>query len=270
MARPRNQNVPRTHKRRRRYKWSVVGLVILLVLFIGWLNWPRFWIKEVEVVGNKLANASDIANLVEGELEQRIIWLFPRRHIWLYPRAALRARLLEVFPRLATAQIYRDGDSKLRVVVSERRGRYIWCEASSAVPAQASEQCHFVDATGVVFAPAPHFSRPIFLEFVGDKPAEDDFESLVELKNQIELLLQNKLGSDWYISRAMHMGGDDWRFSAKQLAIDFNIQHQAVLVNNLTAVFNDPALGDKFMRDQDRLLSLDLRFPPKIFYRFGP
>lgn len=153
-------------RRRKRRLLAVGGAVLSLVLLCGgvvWLSYASFMrVERVVVSGNKTLASSTVVAIVEKELVGTYGYVFPRNNIFIYPKAEIRAAITERFPVLKQADIHAIDFKSIEVVLVEREPRALWCGGVGA-----PEPCVFMDDTGVVYAPAPEFSAPVYVSYYG-------------------------------------------------------------------------------------------------------
>ncbi len=159
-------------RRRRAFPWVSLGLVVLVIglgfSFVYLANLPRLAIKELRIKGTHLLAPGDLLAVAEQSLEGKYLGLINKNNFFLYPRERLSAALLSRFDKLAVAESQTDYGGVLTVRVREHEAAALWCVLDSV----GAKTCHFLDETGLAFAPAPKFSGPVLFEITASRPAE--------------------------------------------------------------------------------------------------
>lgn len=280
MANPR-QELKQTNRqaRRRLLKRRLVVLVVLLVLIlvglIFFLRLERWQVRDIMVRGNRVTSSADVIKVVEAQLAGHYFYLLPHRQRWFYPERAIEDGLLEQFPRLqSVVTSIRRG--QLVVVVKEYSPAAVWCPG---------EVCYFVNDKAQAFSPAPQFSRPIYLtvetalaELTLPGPANftsADLTKLLDLQAQFQTLFDTYWSETVGIFSARHLEAGDYAFAVRPEALDqsFTVminlaRSSADTLNTLEPLLSSDKLLTELASQHLSLDYLDLRFAPKVFYRF--
>ena len=145
-----------------------------------------------------------------------------------------------------------------------------------------------MDATGFIFAPAPQFSAHVFLTLeggllagspLGQQPIPAaNFTQLLAVRQWLQAAFASTTLADFGIYRALKGEAADYVLLAEHLDFPertFRIilsLNQDLNLAGLDAVsaLNSPALESSLNQPGLMLDYLDLRFDPKIFYKFKP
>lgn len=188
------EHIPASKARAKRRKslYLKVGIVAcFLILAIGGLVFtlrlPSLQVTSVEVVGASTLATEDLRASIDREMDGSYLLVVPRSSIFLYPKRSIENALSEQYPKLRSVGVRFKDFGSIAVSVSEREPSALWCGASSA----DARQCYFMDAQGLLYAPAPSFSGPVYVSYYGalssDVPlrasflGEDRFASLAAL-----------------------------------------------------------------------------------------
>lgn len=271
---------PRAPKRPPRL-WLIIFGIALVILFAGSLfvaYHQKLTIQNITVDGNKTVDDMAIRAVIEKELAGKYLLVYPKRNALIYPAGKIVAAVGAAFPRLSSVKLSEDGFQSLRLAVEERKGEYLWC--------LLDDTCYFTDATGFVFAPAPKFSGHLYLEIAAgsaENPVgrqvmpEKDFRRLVKFYVDLSQALAVSVLAPAAIYRAEPGNLSDWNFlvssggeNATVWQIRFDAQEDlSSALMAARAVFADEKFAEELTENNYRLEYLDLRFAPKIFYRFA-
>lgn len=261
------------------------GFLLFAVLFVASLFLayrPKLLIAQVSVTGNKTVSNLALRQVINAQLSGKYWGLYPKNNAFLYPRAELIAALTAAFPRLSAITLDQPDSRRLALTVKERRGEYLWCLPSPAdVP---DNDCYFADETGFVFAPAPQFSSPLYFEFVAansESPLgrqalpEADWQKLLSAKQELSIILASSFLGEQKLWQAAPAELRDWYFHAKsptgrdwEIRLDLD-QDLTVAFQTLRSVLVEPGFISESLANQSELEYLDLRFAPKVFYRYN-
>jgi len=251
--------------RKKKRKSLALQLVIFGALFIGIFVGIGYLaqaaslnVKTVTILGNIAVEESEVENLVREELSGKYLWLYPKTNFLLYPKHKIKTRLASEFKTFRDIDIEIKEDQTMEVRVSEREGKYLWCQSSG-------EPCYFMDETGYVFAEAPYFSGNIYFKFFGlidDGPlgsyyAESNFKKLTEFREEIAKLALNP--------SAMYADSENFELRTSlgikiYLKEDFNSTKSA---ENLRLILG----SDELKKRSADLDYIDLRYGNKVYYK---
>ena len=289
MANPR-QELKRTNQqtRRRLIKRQLVALLVLLIfIIIGlifFLRLDRWQLRDIVVRGNRVTSSADLTNAVESQLAGNYFYLLPRRQRWFYPERSIEDDLLEQFPRLQLA-ITSVRNGQLVLVVKEYSPAAVWCPGGPTPDAPIGASCYFVNDKAQAFSPAPQFSRPIYLTITTAKadltlpsPASFsalDLSALLALQSQLQTLFDNYWPETVGIFLTRQLEAGDYSFtvlakaSNRSFEVMVNLERSLVdTLQTLEPLLSSDSLITKLADKNLSLEYLDLRFAPKVFYRF--
>jgi cell division septal protein FtsQ len=153
-------------RRRRRRVLLISGIVLMLVLLIAGVAWllrtPFVRVGAIEVSGARSVATSSVEEYVRSQLLGTYLWIFPRNSIFLYPREGIREGLLLRYPELREADVHASNFHTVSVTLSERQPVALWCPSVGF-----SGPCSYMDESGIIYAPAPVFSEPVYVEYQG-------------------------------------------------------------------------------------------------------
>lgn len=155
--------------RRRLALVGVLGFFVLAGLLAGLSHMPFLQIDAVQLSGNRTLASTTLTAFVEERLEGSYFYVFPKRNIFLYPKTAIRDALVNEHPLLSAAEVHAVDFHTIAAQVVEREPRALWCPSADSAQAGA---CYLMDETGAVYAPAPSFSSPVYVEYHGTLAGE--------------------------------------------------------------------------------------------------
>jgi cell division septal protein FtsQ len=138
---------PHRHKRkksilRNRFFW--LGILILFsvgaIFYFLFLS-ETFQTGKIIVTGGEKVSKEEIERIVEGKLENRILF-FPTRSIFSVCLIETKEEILNSFPQVADVEIKRGFPDVLNVLVTERSGSAVWCQ---------EDKCFLLDDEGIIF-----------------------------------------------------------------------------------------------------------------------
>ncbi|MEK7068493.1 MAG: hypothetical protein AAB964_01625, partial [Patescibacteria group bacterium] len=135
-----------------------------LVAGLVWLSHAPFLrIETVTVTGVRSVASSSIQTLVRQRVQGVYGYLFAKDNILLYPQDEIAAALAAKYPQFKVVEVQAADFSTVKVTVVEREPKALWCLA----PHNQAGSCYFMDEDGVVYAPAPTFSAPVYISYRG-------------------------------------------------------------------------------------------------------
>ena len=143
-------------------KKIIIGTIVLLCLvgIVVLIRLPSLQVKTIVIEGTDVEDPEEVETLAWAHLEGKLFSLLPRTSMFLVPAARIEKQIAATFPRFSSVGVRRSGFDSLIVRVAEREGTSLWCVSD--------DRCFFMDADGVVFAPAPFFSGDAYVKiFVG-------------------------------------------------------------------------------------------------------
>ncbi|MBI2482390.1 MAG: FtsQ-type POTRA domain-containing protein [Candidatus Vogelbacteria bacterium] len=274
-------NKLRRRERSRRYYWWLALAILILASLVFMIETPWLQIKTVTVVGNKVVTDSEIMLVVESLSVGRYFYVIPKNHIVWYPIAKIKQQLSTTLPRLQRVEIYRRNFNEVEIKIVERSPLALWCVGVG------HDRCFFIDQTGLVYAPAPWFSRALFFEIIGTTspvtlPAEPVpafyLLKLVQFAAAGPSLLATTSSDVIRFESAELWPAGDAVFTVRnynlgpiltwQLRIDLD-QDLEVTGRNLSSVWHSNTFQQEFKTKHILLDYLDVRFGNKVFYKFN-
>ena len=127
---------------RNKFIWGVALSVCIAGVFsYNFLFSPFFQVRELRVSGNQKTASGELDKLIWSDLG-REIFLFQSRSIFLASPDRIEQNVIQMFPRIATAELKRELPDILTATVKEREQVAIWC---------GEARCFLVDKEGVIF-----------------------------------------------------------------------------------------------------------------------
>lgn len=268
-------------KKRRRvdsWLWLLLGVIVVIVAFFLLVNSSRLAIRGINVSGTRTLPATEVRNLANTVLDGHYPWLIARRNLWFYPRQELTAAISQKFPNIATVTLQITDDHALAITLNERVAVAQWCRLGT------DHDCYLVDKTGRLFAVAPQFSDGVFPTFRSGLVAEplgrkalpgDKFNQLLDLRQQLQATFASSTLSDFSVYQITESQADDYFLTAENGETPpRRFQILISLDSDLKQAATDAAIALASSAMATRLAAganleyLDLRFPPKVFYKF--
>lgn len=256
--------------RRRWKRWLFLVLLLGGTYGIGiLLRHPRFQIVTVGVVGTEVLAEEDVSASVQNILEGRYLWLFPKTSTFLIQTHTLERLLQEQYPRANTIRITRDGIRGLIVTITEYQEAYLWCTHS--------DECFFMDATGVVYSHAPVFSGSAYeriyagtpaaqLPFTGVSPSQVSFirtlstgmKDIGIAPTAIRFISPREVRIDFLHNK-----------KTAQFIVDPTVPAMTSLEYLYSGIRTDPLSG-VFGDETKQVSYIDVRYPNNIVYKILP
>ena len=258
---------PQLAKKRKKQLWVKVPIYIFLFLalfslppLLSYLPWTS--INNVVVDGNSVLSGNEISDYVEEKISGKYFKIFSKRNIFLYPKAGLERDLLENFSRLQVASVSFKNLNSIEVKVAEREPLAVWCFS----------ECYFIDAQGVIFAPAPTFSGTVYIKYhasadtdaaIGAQVIGDAL--FVHLHNFIEKIVRMGFNVD---EVAVENDGDVVLHTTQggQIMLTTREDFETTL-SYLESLMSDRATLQNLDAFMNSFSYIDLRFGKKIFIK---
>ncbi len=253
-------------------------MILLGSLFVA--HRPSLLISDITVKGTELVSPESVRTVVEQSLSGNYAWLYPKRHAWWYSAEAVADAVRHAFPQFSRVSVLQTAAAGLSIEVAEREAKYLYCLVS----------CYFMDASGFVFGPAASYSDHLFFEFgtrvaasttpIGTTPLPAaDFATIVDLRRRLELGLPNvnslaaaRLYRVEPLAEGEYQFLADWPSvaSSSPFAIRFSRDDAAATIaSSLLSAVTSSAFAHDWQEAPGRLMYLDARYLPKIFYKFA-
>lgn len=273
-------------KRRVLNKWFLSGLIFLCLLlaFIIVSNLETFQISRVKVSGTEVVSVSELSQLIQNNLLGRRLLIFPNRNAWIFPEMKIREGINREFINVDKLSFSTSNDfdhPTLSVQVQEKVPVVRWCRESSPT------ECYLSDKQGLIFALAPEFSHYIFPTIVqalpinplGIKPLSlNKFNQLIDCLRGLQGSLPKKIFNDFVVYQITDLKAGDYSFLVEnrlnpeenfRIMVNSEKDLGAAVRSTLTTL-SSPVLLEELNKNNRSLEYLDLRFAPKVFYKFRP
>ena len=130
-------------------------MVCMGIVFLMRLD---FWkIKEIKVGETERVNKVTVSEIAKKQIDGMYWKIFPKNNLLIYPKEAIKKEILNMEPVALAVKVNANLDHTLKINVKERLATALWCKKT--------EECYFVDETGIVFAPAG--DRGKFVKYYG-------------------------------------------------------------------------------------------------------
>lgn len=282
----RNVAHKKTHKpEKRSYKKLIIGSILflaLLTLFFLLMNRPYFFLKSVEVQGLKTIGEQDIHSYVDSYTNQKTWWFIPRKNIFFVKPEKLERSLQHQFPRIAEIDVSIENADTLRIVVTERDARLLWC-VNKPYESVFDEECYFTDQSGLFYTRAPYFSDRVFLKvFIAPEIAELSVGSSLYTEEQVIEFLHfiERLETEHNIvvQRVVIDSYDDVHLLIGRLENETFDQYPTILFNraqsyeevyrNINLTLDHESFKKDFSNIPYRFERIDVRFDGRLIYKF--
>lgn len=282
-------------QRIRRFGLIITAVIVLLGAVAGVSYINALEIHNVTVSGNSVVTTDELTHYIRDELSGRRLALFSRKNAFIYPKSAIVAGVYDRFTRVRDVDIGLKEINTLAVTVEERTPHALWCGDGSVfvdedrgiavgeTPAQGSgeQQCYFLDDTGFIYGPAPHFTGYVFFtyygpvegEIIGSRYVDEDYFADVEffIKSLRDLNLNP-------IAFARFDTGESRVYLQKETGREGSIGGYIIfhsgddldaVYENIRVLIEKEVLAEKLAEagKDAELAYIDLRYGNKVFYR---
>ena len=146
----------RLAERRRRRLWVRGVLIVILSLFLlGSLilvaRMDAFTVRQVAIVGSTRVGDGELSAMADQDATGTWMYLIPRRNIFLYPTAHVATDIQAAYPQFSNVVVKRSGLSTIKIYVTERQPRALWCDGTAPSETSASV-CYLLDQTGYIYS----------------------------------------------------------------------------------------------------------------------
>ncbi|MCX6713565.1 MAG: hypothetical protein NTV48_00460 [Candidatus Vogelbacteria bacterium] len=264
---------------------QIFGVILIFLIIVGlWLlfNCQFFRLNKFLVTGTTFENKSNIGQKAKEATLGSYYFFVPKDSVFFYQKDFILNFLRKSFPRLDSIEITSPELNSLKIVVTDKKPKLIWCEGENF-----SAKCFYLDDSGQTYSEAPNFSENIFFKLAGyDLGGKVGLkvltpEKLKRVATTLSFLAGilpelEKGGSSLKILQTKVLPADDFAVeiganssSTTKFQILFNANRETEdLVNNLSSVLKNESFLAEIKNKQQRLDYLDLRFGRKIFYKF--
>jgi hypothetical protein len=272
-------------KKRRILRNKMIFFVFcFLVLLIGLVflsRWEKINIDNIQISGNKVVETEAIEAVVQQNLTGHYLGLFPKTNFLLYPKKQIKNELENQFKRFSDVSIGLDNIKTLKISVTEREGKYLWC--GTLVPVlindTSSYKCYFMDQNGYIFDEAPYFSGNVYFKFYGPDSGDpanpigtyflkDKFEEIAGFKNTLKEFGMNP--ADFWLDKN---GDANISLSSEpdagpKIIFKINSDYEKIAESLQAAITTEP-LQTELTNKFSSLLYIDLRFGNNVYYKFS-
>ena len=264
--------------RRQRTK-EVVKIVLAALFFIGFI-WsvsyvsgaPQVTVQHIIVSGNSVVTTDQVVGVTESAMRGNLLGLFSNANILWYPKNKILNSLKYSYSWIDTVSINRVDLNTIEIKIKERVPVAVWCGLSISNP----QPCRLVDGNGYVFAQAPDFAGPAYLKLYGPLTSASwrgaEFFSQDGL-NHIFNFTKGLTGMQLKpVAAEVSLNSPQEEYAAV-LAGGTHIMVQVdgpipTLLMDLQSLFSQKSFMQSSVGGYSNLVSVDLRFGNKIFYKF--
>jgi hypothetical protein len=259
--------------RRKIFFWVFLFLLILVGLsFLS--KWEKINISDIQISGNKMVETKLIESVVKEKIDGNYLWVFPKTNFLIYPKGEIEKELTNKFKRLENISLKAKNFKTLEISLSERTALYTWCGATLPETIDNNQKCYFLDKNGYIFDEAPYFSGEVYLKFFGSASLgsyffQPNFARLISFKETTE-----KIGVKpviFYIQDdgdiKMFLSSPSMSQLGPEIIFPANSDFEKVAENLQTVLTTEPLKSD-FKSKYSSLLSIDLSFGNKVYYKF--
>lgn len=264
-------------KKQKKQIISFVFFVLLLSAFVYVMNLPYLRIDTVSIEGNTTLETEDIQNEVDSYLNEKWVFLIPKRNFLFVIPSQLEQRLKTSFSKIYDLNINPDLNT-LHIFVTERTPHSLWCE-DREYSSRFNERCFFSDQRGFLYTKAPYFSDNVFMKFFTSQTLRTgkryfSYEEFIAF----DTFLENMASREVDIQKIVFLDHGDIEVHVDSLLGKKLSQEPVILMNlevsyqqtlrNLEVVLGEPEFQQQFTSEEFRLGSIDLRFQDRVFYQF--
>ena len=265
-------------------------LLVLILIGLSFLSkWEKININDIQILGNKVVETKMIEEIVKEKIAGYYFWFFPKTNFLLYPKAEIKKELTDKFKRLKNISISVKNLQTVEISIVERIALYTYCGTTPPeLNNLETQKCHFLDQDGYIFDEAPYFSGEVYLKFYGlarkataegttnmneENPTssyyfQPNFGKLISFKDTVEKIgikpvafyVENSGDIKMFLSSSASQMGPEIIFKTDS---DF-----AQVAENLQTILSTEPFQSDFKNKYSSLLSIDLRFGNKVYYKF--
>lgn len=263
------------HRRRIVLIKFLISLLSLLAIFasLAYISrTPSLNISDIEIIGNKVADAEMIKADALKEIAGNYFFLFPKTNIFFYPKNSIKKELESQFKRLKDVNLSVKA-GVLQISLTEREPKYTWCGVTALDPT-LSEKCYFMDEDGFIFDEAPYYSGEVYFKFYGSADtgtyfSKENFKQLIYFKDTLTAIglkpVSLYVGDDGDVK--IFLSALNRTTTGPYITFKIDADFQKLAENLETALSTEPLLSS-FKNKYDSLLYIDLRFGNKVYYKF--
>ena len=225
-----------------------------------------------------MVDNEQIENVVNKIINQKYLWVFPKRNSFIYPTGQIKKTLATELKRLKNISVNVDANDlqTLNIKVGEYDGKYLYY--GNAIPEILTiQQCYFLDSDGYIFDEAPYFSGEVYFKFYGnlnsDNPigasfSRENFKNIISFKESIEKMnlkpivfyTEDNEDGNIYLSSTAKMP------NAPKIIFKLNGDYTKLVENLQSAITTEP-LKTKINQNLSSMSYIDLRYGNKVYFK---
>ncbi len=255
---------------------KLAGGILLFAGFIWSLSSisssPRLTIQNIIVSGNSVIPTQEVVDIAHAALQGKYVKLFSKANFLWYPKNEILNNLRTTYSWLDTVSINRTNLTTIEIKIKERVPIAVWCGVSSARPIP----CKLVDKEAYIFAPAPDFAGPAYLRLYGPLSApalrgakffsDQGFEHMLSFTKSLSEIDLRPVAAEVELASAK----DEYSVVLES-GSHINVQvadNVPTILSNLKSLLAQKLFAESAVRHFSNLVSLDMRFGNKVFYKF--
>lgn len=255
---------------------KIAGGALIFASFIWSLSSissaTQLTIQNVVVSGNSVIPTNEVVDIANLALQGKYAKLFSKANFLWYPKSEILSSLRSSYSWLDSVSIDRINLTTIEIKIKERVPIAVWCGVMSTKPVP----CRLVDKDANLFASAPDFAGPAYLRLYGPLTSSSlrgakffsnqGFEHiLLFTKNLREIDLQ-PVSAEVELASAK----DEYVVvldSGSRISLQV-ADPVPVILSNLKSLLAQKLFTESAAKRFSNLVSLDMRFGNKIFYKF--
>lgn len=257
-------------RRKKRLKRRIIFTVFIFSILIGafiYLTWrPKFLIKQVDVIGNRVLSINKLNTAINEYLSGRYLYILPNKNAFIFDGGDLEKFLKNKYPTIKEINTNQKIPDYLQVEVYEREPHALWCNLSP-------NDCVFIDKLGYAYDTAPYFSKPLFTVY--ELPGAEVNKKVLDEKsfNFNELIIQDLHKNNIIVQKVRPKGEGVFEFDfvlpKAFLVTKFVSNIELGADETLARLYTLLVSPDVAEKNKEKLLkSIDVRFSNQIVYKF--
>ena len=255
---------------------KIIAVLVLLIALVWGLaalaHAPQLNVRDVIVSGNSAVPTSAVIAAAQNALQGNFLWIFPNSNTFWYPKKEILNTLQYSYSWIDSISINRTSLTAVAINIKERVPVAVWCGASQAqqVP------CKLMDVHGYIFAPAPDFSGAAYIRLYGPLTSADWRGAKYFSESGVTHILSlakglTGLGFQTVTVEASNIVTEDsytiFLQSGTQILVQVSDPVNSIL-SNISSLLTQKIFAQSATHNFSDLVSLDMRFGNKIFYKF--
>ncbi len=260
---------PNPKRRFRRVLWGAM-IVIVVSSILVFFRSAGIQVREMTIAGAIVTDPMEMENFLKEKMQGKYLWLIPKTNIVFLGVEKLEDALARRFTRLSSVEIDRTSLHRIAISVTEYEGKYLWCKLGT-------ENCYFMDPSGMVFASAPFFSGSAYTRLFGGTESETlpfrpfPPETLELVRSYSAGLPEVRIIPTSFDFESPYKLVIGFSYGNRSSMLIVNPEHPPeAILENLDLAFNVDPLRTQFRKETKHLLYLDARSSNlnEIFYKF--